>query len=487
MSYQCFSRLNSLLLGESDRGFFVLKENKKLCYNIYKYKYKYKIIETELNRNKKLERKSGGNYMLLKDPIYYYSRIREHYKNSYLAEDTLQVIIGIDCEYVDSYEHNYKSLEQFYKSQKSIAPFAGLFGTFAYETIHYFEKIDEIEKSQFKFPAFLFANAKAYLHYSKISKEYSFYGDKEKYYSILKDEVEKIEKNENKDTYYTIKTDLDKEKEHFYKIVEKAKEYIKSGDIFQVVLSEQLKLETNMDSLEFYKYLSEANPSPYMFHFPTKYGDVVGSSPEILVDVFSDTIYIAPIAGTRPRGKDANEDEFLANDLLNDPKECSEHRMLVDLARNDVGKFSEKGTVIVKNLMHIKHYQHVMHIVSEVFGKKRSDVTIFDILSSAFPAGTLSGSPKIRAMEIIAELEEFKRNVYGGGIGFIRFNGDLQIAIVIRTAFFEAKKDGSDAQNVFIQSGAGIVYDSVKEREYNEICHKRASVVGVFERNAKKL
>ena len=180
--------------------------------------------------------------MLLKDPIYYYSRIREHYKNSYLAEDTLQVIIGIDCEYVDSYEHNYKSLEQFYKSQKSIAPFAGLFGTFAYETIHYFEKIDEIEKSQFKFPAFLFANAKAYLHYSKISKEYSFYGDKEKYYSILKDEVEKIEKNDNKDTYYTIKTDLDKEKEHFYKIVEKAKEYIKSGDIFQVVLSEQLKL-----------------------------------------------------------------------------------------------------------------------------------------------------------------------------------------------------------------------------------------------------
>lgn len=419
--------------------------------------------------------------MLLKEPLHYYYIIREKFENSYLAEDTRQIIIGIDCEYIDSYEYNYKTLEQFYNIQKSIAPFAGLFGTFSYESIHYFEEIDEIKKENFSFPKFIFANAKAYLHYSKISKEYSFYGDEKKYYSFIeKGDISLKEKN-NKQKFYNIKTDLKKEKEHFYNIVEKAKKYIKSGDIFQVVLSEQLHLQTNMDSLDFYKYLSIANPSPYMFHFPTKYGDVVGSSPEILVDVFSDNIYIAPIAGTRPRGKDANEDEIFAYDLLNDQKECAEHRMLVDLARNDVGKFSERNSVIVKNLMHIKHYQHVMHIVTEVFGKKRADKSIFDILSSTFPAGTLSGTPKIRAMEIISELENFKRNIYGGGIGFLHYNKNMQIAIIIRTAFF-GKGDDNNVKNVFIQSGAGIVNDSIKENEYNEICHKRASILNVFEK-----
>ena len=419
--------------------------------------------------------------MLLKEPLHYYYIIREKFENSYLAEDTRQIIIGIDCEYIDSYEYNYKTLEQFYNIQKSIAPFSGLFGTFSYESIHYFEEIEEIKKENFSFPKFIFANAKAYLHYSKISKEYSFYGDEKKYYSFIeKGDVSLKEKN-NKQKFYNIKTDLKKEKEHFYNIVEKAKKYIKSGDIFQVVLSEQLHLQTNMDSLDFYKYLSIANPSPYMFHFPTKYGDVVGSSPEILVDVFSDNIYIAPIAGTRPRGKDANEDEIFACDLLNDQKECAEHRMLVDLARNDVGKFSERNSVIVKNLMHIKHYQHVMHIVTEVFGKKRADKSIFDILSSTFPAGTLSGTPKIRAMEIISELENFKRNIYGGGIGFLHYNKNMQIAIIIRTAFF-GKGDDNNVKNVFIQSGAGIVNDSIKENEYNEICHKRASILNVFEK-----
>jgi anthranilate synthase len=326
---------------------------------------------------------------------------------------------------------------------------------------------------------------------------YTFYGDEEKYYNFLENEsfTEKTTENE---IFYKIETDLDKEKEHFYDIVEKAKEYIKMGDIFQVVLSEQLCLESNIDSLEFYKKLAKANPSPYMFHFPTKYGDVVGSSPEILAEILFNNIYIAPIAGTRPRGKDANEDAFLAQDLLNDPKECAEHRMLVDLARNDIGKFARQGSVIVKNMMHVKHYQHVMHIVSEVFGQKRNDVSLFDIVSSVFPAGTLSGAPKIRAMEIIGELEEYKRNIYGGGIGFLHFNGNMQLAIVIRSAFFANRnnaadnisgKDTSEGNNVskvFIQAGAGIVYDSVKEKEYEEITHKRASVLNIFKNNCKE-
>ena len=435
--------------------------------------------------------------MLTKDAVHYYSIIRDKFKNSYLAEDTNQIIIGIDCDYIDSYEYSYKTLELFYSNQKAIAPFAGLFGIFSYETIRFFEKIEKKEKSQFEFPQFVFANAKAYLHYSKISKMYTFYGDEEKYYNFLENEsfTEKPAENE---IFYKIETDLDKEKEHFYDIVEKAKEYIKMGDIFQVVLSEQLCLESNIDSLEFYKKLAKANPSPYMFHFPTKYGDVVGSSPEILAEILFNNIYIAPIAGTRPRGKDANEDAFLAQDLLNDPKECAEHRMLVDLARNDIGKFARQGSVIVKNMMHVKHYQHVMHIVSEVFGQKRNDVSLFDIVSSVFPAGTLSGAPKIRAMEIIGELEEYKRNIYGGGIGFLHFNGNMQLAIVIRSAFFANRnnaaynisgKDTSEGNNVskvFIQAGAGIVYDSVKEKEYEEITHKRASVLNIFKNNCKE-
>ena len=435
--------------------------------------------------------------MLIKEAVHYYSIIRDKFKNSYLAEDANQIIIGIDCDYIDSYEYSYKTLELFYSNQKAIAPFAGLFGIFSYETIHFFEKIEKKEKSQFEFPQFVFANAKAYLHYSKISKMYTFYGDEEKYYNFLENEffTEKPAENE---IFYKIETDLDKEKEHFYDIVEKAKEYIKMGDIFQVVLSEQLCLESNIDSLEFYKKLAKANPSPYMFHFPTKYGDVVGSSPEILAEILFNNIYIAPIAGTRPRGKDANEDAFLAQDLLNDPKECAEHRMLVDLARNDIGKFARQGSVIVKNMMHVKHYQHVIHIVSEVFGQKRNDVSLFDIVSSVFPAGTLSGAPKIRAMEIIGELEEYKRNIYGGGIGFLHFNGNMQLAIVIRSAFFANRnnaadnisgKDTSEGNNVskvFIQAGAGIVYDSVKEKEYEEITHKRASVLNIFKNNCKE-
>ena len=435
--------------------------------------------------------------MLINEAVHYYSIIRDKFKNSYLAEDANQIIIGIDCDYINSYEYSYKTLELFYSNQKAIAPFAGLFGIFSYETIHFFEKIEKKEKSQFEFPQFVFANAKAYLHYSKISKMYTFYGDEEKYYNFLENEsfTEKPAENE---IFYKIETDLDKEKEHFYDIVEKAKEYIKMGDIFQVVLSEQLCLESNIDSLEFYKKLAKANPSPYMFHFPTKYGDVVGSSPEILAEILFNNIYIAPIAGTRPRGKDANEDAFLAQDLLNDPKECAEHRMLVDLARNDIGKFARQGSVIVKNMMHVKHYQHVMHIVSEVFGQKRNDVSLFDIVSSVFPAGTLSGAPKIRAMEIIGELEEYKRNIYGGGIGFLHFNGNMQLAIVIRSAFFANRnnatdnisgKDTSEGNNVskvFIQAGAGIVYDSVKEKEYEEITHKRASVLNIFKNNCKE-
>lgn len=421
--------------------------------------------------------------MLIKEPLYYFSAIRKRFRNSYLAEDIHQIIIGIDCDYFDAYSHNYTSLQANYQQQTPIAPFAGLFGVLGYESIHFFENIPTQEQAQYEFPAFVFANAKAYLHYSKVNKVYSFYGNEVLYFNFLEEmNAEPLDTVEK--PFYHINTDLNEEQIHFYKIVEKAKEYLRAGDIFQVVLSEQLCLESNLNSLEFYKLLSKANPSPYMFFFPTPYGEVVGSSPEILVEMNSETMYIAPIAGTRPRGKDANDDARLAQELLADPKECSEHRMLVDLARNDIGRFAEKGTVQVKNMMHIKQLEHVMHIVTDVYGRKRKEVSLFEVIGAVFPAGTLSGAPKIRAMEIIAELEKYRRNVYGGGIGFLHFNGNVQLAIVIRSAFFEKTAfEEKEYTRVFIQAGAGVVYDSIPEKEYAEIQHKRASVVKVFEKN----
>ncbi len=414
------------------------------------------------------------------DPIEFYSNVISYIENCYLAEDINQVIIGIDCDYIDSKNYSYDDLQNKYNQLKKypIAPFDGLFGVLGYETIHFFEEIDKIKNKQYEFPTFLFASAKAYLHYDKNEMKYTFYGDESKYIKFFESNNKSNQSN-NEKLFYTIHTNKEYEQKYFYKMVEKAKSYIMTGDVFQVVLSSQLKLETNLDSLKFYRELTKQNPSPYMFHFPTTYGDVVGSSPEILAQIKNDEIFIAPIAGTRPRGKNKDEDKFYENDLLNDEKECAEHRMLIDLARNDVGKFAKNGSVVVKKPMHIQYYQHVMHIVSEVYGIKKDDISIFDVISIVFPAGTLSGAPKIRAMEIIAELEEYKRNIYGGGIGFLHFNGDMQIAIIIRTAFYE-KMNKNKTYSVFVQAGAGIVYDSTKEKEYDEITNKRQSLMNIF-------
>ncbi|WP_169764040.1 anthranilate synthase component I family protein [Campylobacter mucosalis] len=417
--------------------------------------------------------------MLLNQPIFYYKLIRQKFLNSYLAEDNSQVIIGIDCDYIDSKKHDLNDLMVYFNTNsRTDAPFAGLFGVFGYESVQYFERVGEANLSQYDFTKFIYANANAYLHFDKMSKIYTFYGDKEKYYNFLENLNDVAPKKD--EFWYQISTDLDDEKEHFKRIVIKAKEYIRSGDIFQVVLSEQLKLRTNMDSLSFYEALSKLNPSPYMFHFPTPYGDIAGSSPELVFEMKNSQIFVAPIAGTRPRGKDANEDFNLQNELLSDQKELAEHKMLIDLARNDIGRVAKPKSVAVKNAMHVQFFESVMHIVSDVYGQKRDDTSVFDVIASIFPAGTLSGTPKIRAMQIISELEKFKRNAYGGGIGFLNFNQNAMMAILIRSAFFVPNGDEND---VFIQSGAGIVFDSNPESEYAEICHKRASVLKVFEKN----
>ncbi|EAJ9231440.1 anthranilate synthase component I family protein, partial [Campylobacter coli] len=256
----------------------------------------------------------------------------------------------------------------------------------------------------------------------------------------------------------------------------KAKEYLLSGDIFQVVLSKQLCIEHNFDSFEFYETLSELNPSAYMFYFPTQYGVVLGSSPEFLLKIKNKEIFLAPIAGTR--NLDENSDILkLEKDLLSDEKELSEHKMLVDLARNDASKFGTNTRV--ENLFSITRNKFVMHIVSEVYATMDKQANIFDIIGAVFPAGTLSGAPKIRALEIINELENLDRGVYGGAVGFLNFNEDVVLAIIIRSAFFKENK-------AFIASGAGIVLQSDPQKEYEEICAKRKALLVSFEKMAKR-
>jgi anthranilate synthase component 1 len=260
----------------------------------------------------------------------------------------------------------------------------------------------------------------------------------------------------------------------FQKAVIKAKEYIKAGDIIQTVLCQRLETHTTADAFEIYRALRFINPSPYMFYLELEDLRIIGSSPETMVRLTGDIIELRPIAGTRRRGATPEEEQSLEADLLADPKERAEHIMLVDLGRNDVGRIAEIGTIEVNELMGIERYSHVIHIVSNVRGKLAPDKTSFDLFVSAFPAGTVSGAPKIRAMQIISELEPQKRGLYAGAIGYFGFNGNLDTCIVIRTIVMKGKK-------VFINAGAGIVADSDPEMEYQETLNKARAMFHAVE------
>jgi anthranilate synthase component 1 len=255
----------------------------------------------------------------------------------------------------------------------------------------------------------------------------------------------------------------------FEKAVNTAKQYITDGDIMQVVLSQRLSAPFNATSLDLYRALRSLNPSPYMYYLNLGAFQIVGSSPEILVRMEDGVVTVRPIAGTRPRGQTEAEDKALEEDLLADPKELAEHLMLIDLGRNDAGRIAKTGTVKVTEQMTIERYSHVMHIVSNVIGEVKDGMTAMDVLRATFPAGTVSGAPKIRAMEIIDELEPVKRGVYSGAVGYIGWQGNIDTAIAIRTAVV---KDGM----LIMQSGAGIVYDSVPANEWEETMNKGRAV-----------
>lgn len=262
--------------------------------------------------------------------------------------------------------------------------------------------------------------------------------------------------------------------EAYCEMVEKAKHYIREGDIFQVVLSNRMEADIEGSLFDTYRVLRTVNPSPYMFYFSSDDVEIAGASPETLVKLEDGKLYTYPLAGTRPRGASEEEDKKLEEELLQDEKELSEHNMLVDLGRNDIGKISQIGSVKVEQYMNIERYSHVMHIGSTVSGKIRPDCDALDAVDAILPAGTLSGAPKIRACEIINELENNKRSIYGGAIGYIDFTGNLDTCIAIRLAF---SKNGK----VFVRSGAGIVADSVSEKEYQECINKAKAAVKALE------
>ncbi|MEK7826043.1 MAG: chorismate-binding protein, partial [Nitrospirota bacterium] len=263
-------------------------------------------------------------------------------------------------------------------------------------------------------------------------------------------------------------------REDFCKMVDAAKEYIKAGDIFQVVLSQRFKTEVSSDPFDIYRALRVINPSPYMYYLHFGDIDIAGSSPEVLVRCEDRRIEVRPIAGTRRRGLSEDEDCRMMEELLADPKERAEHIMLVDLGRNDVGRVSETGKVSVNELMVVEKYSHVMHMVSNVHGILSKDKDSFGLVKACFPAGTVSGAPKIRAMEIIDELEPSRRGIYAGAVGYFSFSGNMDTCIIIRTILIKDRV-------AYVQAGAGIVADSDPEKEYQETVNKAKAMVSAVE------
>ena len=263
-------------------------------------------------------------------------------------------------------------------------------------------------------------------------------------------------------------------KEDFEKAVEKAKHYVTSGDIFQVVLSKRFQFQYTGSLLTFYKSLRQINPSPYMFYYKSDKRQIVGASPEMLVRIDNRKVITFPIAGTTSVTTNPEENLRLGEELLKDQKERAEHVMLVDLARNDLGRISKYGSVTVPEFMHVHQFSHVQHIVSQVMGDLQDGLESFDALKAVFPAGTVSGAPKVRAMEIIEELEPSRRGPYAGAVGYFSCNGNADFAITIRTLF-------SESNRAFIQAGAGIVADSIPEKEWFETEHKAIALMKALE------
>ena len=406
--------------------------------------------------------------------------------HSYLFKDNLKKRIKGDPKKIIE-----NIIEEFkFKTPVGLPPICSLIsGYFSYDTIRYIEKIPNKCKDDLKLPdvrllrprtLIIHDNLKKKIFYIiNIFKDEKILNYKRKYTEIeqqinklvMQTSKNKIETNLSKKTNIKVKSNTSKNK--FLNMVNKAKNYIKIGDIFQVVLSQRFEAKLSKKPIDIYKKLRVTNPSPFMYFFNFKDFQIIGASPEILVRLRDNKITVRPIAGTRPRGKNTKEDNFYAKDLLKDKKELSEHLMLLDLGRNDAGKVSKINTVKVTESFIIEKYSHVMHIVSNVIGVYDKKYSKFKSLLAGFPAGTVSGAPKIRAMEIIDELENTKRKVYAGGIGYFSANGEFDTCIALRTAV--AKKN-----KFYVQAGAGIVADSKPIKEYEETVNKAKALLNAL-------
>jgi anthranilate synthase component I len=407
--------------------------------------------------------------------------------NSFLIKDNMRIKLK-DKPYVLI----EKIIEQFkFQTPRKLPKICSLIsGYFSYDSIRYLEKIPNNCKNDLNLPDVRLLRPRTLVIYDNLKKEIFFIinvfkdekiKDYKKKYKEIESDLSQIliqssAKSINKPIskfHKNVKVKSNTSKNKFLKIVNKAKAYIKLGDIFQVVLSQRFEANLTKKPLDIYKKLRITNPSPFMFFFNFKDFQIIGASPEILVRLRDNRITVRPIAGTRPRGKTKKEDLYYEKELLKDKKELSEHLMLLDLGRNDAGKVSKINTVKVTESFIIERYSHVMHIVSNVIGEYNRKFSRFKSLLAGFPAGTVSGAPKIRAMEIIDELETTKRKVYAGGIGYFSANGEFDTCIALRTAVAKNRK-------FYVQAGAGIVADSNPINEYEETVNKAKALINAL-------
>ena len=408
-------------------------------------------------------------------------------KMSYKIQNDKKITIkGKPQNIIENILENFK-----FQTPKGLPPICSLIsGYFSYDTIRYKEKIPDKCDNDLNMPdvrllrptvLIIHDNLKRKIFYiinvfkdQKIKNYRKKYDDIKKQIQIMIHESKfKSFNAKNIKFEKKIKVRSNTSKGQFINMVKKAKKFIKIGDIFQVVLSQRFEAKLTKNPLDIYKKLRTTNPSPFMFFFNFKDFQIIGASPEILVRLRDSKITIRPIAGTRPRGKTKKQDKFYAKDLLKDKKELAEHLMLLDLGRNDVGKVAKVNSVKVTEKFSIEKYSHVMHIVSNVVGTHNKKLSKFNSLLSGFPAGTVSGAPKIRAMEIIDELEKSKRKVYAGGIGYFSANGDFDTCIALRTAVTMKNK-------FYVQAGAGIVADSKPIKEYEETINKAKALISAL-------
>jgi anthranilate synthase component 1 len=387
--------------------------------------------------------------------------------------------------FIDQYLAKYKTPKDLDLPRFS----GGLAGYFGYETIHYIEPklIKEFIKDDLDLPDIHLMESDEVIVFDNLTGKLSivvYANDDISSYDHAINRLTNIElmiesqlKNEDaqsKKKVDDVKAESEFGEKNFHQAVDKIKEYIVEGDVMQVVLSQRMVKNFKLPAISLYRVLRSINPSPYMFFYHFDDYFIVGASPEILVRLENDTVTVRPIAGTRPRGENSQLDKDLEKDLLNDPKEIAEHIQLMDLGRNDIGRVSQPGSVVVTDKMTIERYSHVMHIVSNVEGSIQENLSPMDVLKATFPAGTVSGAPKVRAMEIINELESTKRGVYAGAVGYIGYDGTLDVAIAIRTGVIKSGK-------LFVQAGAGVVADSIAKNEWDETNNKAKAVLRAAE------